>query len=228
MGRFEGATVLFPSGERVLEAFGTFGEVVVGRVAQPSLHVAEAVLVGHQLDEAFAAIGVELLDVARGERGGVPPNAFVFLVGESVFGVELELVVLEGGEQVDQLEQRFLGGDFAAGNIEHVAALLEVGPVFDFEARDRALRILGEYLGKGGFRVKGGCLVGGGNFDAVGLDRQGVSVFLCWSGLSEVGGGRRFQMARVDLEAFRKREEIYFLVHPQKQWRLLFGALVSK
>jgi hypothetical protein len=56
------------------------------------LHVAEAVLVRHQVDVPLAAIGVERLDVLRREGAGVLPHLLVTNVREGVLHIELQLV----------------------------------------------------------------------------------------------------------------------------------------
>src|SRR5688500_178003 len=54
---------------------------LVARVAQPALHVAEAVLVRHELDEPRAAIDVERADLVARQRAGVLPDLAMRRVG---------------------------------------------------------------------------------------------------------------------------------------------------
>jgi hypothetical protein len=54
--------------------------------------VAEAVLVGGELDAAIGAVGVEPVEILRRERRGVAPDVLVIAVGEGVLDVELEVV----------------------------------------------------------------------------------------------------------------------------------------
>jgi len=115
--------------------------------------VAERVLVGNEFYVSISAIGIERLDIVRGKGRSVVPDDFVISVGEGVLGVELQLIEFESGEQVYEFEKGFLCRDFAAGDIEHVAADRKVWPVFDFETRESFL-VLGDNLFEGLFRVE--------------------------------------------------------------------------
>ena len=128
---------LRPVAERVLDPLRDLGERPVAVVDQPPVQVAEAVLVRHQLDEAAPAVGVEGADVRRRQRAGLRPDLFVPPVGEGVLGVELELVELELGQQLDQAEELGERRHPAAGDVEHDAAQIEVRPVDDGEVLDR-------------------------------------------------------------------------------------------
>ena len=110
------------------------GQRGVARVLEPALHVAERVLVGHQLDEALAAVGVQGEDLLAGQRRGFGPHFGVVAVGKGVLGVKLKLVDLPAGQAVDQVEQGFHLGDFVAADIQHHAARGEIRPVGDLQA----------------------------------------------------------------------------------------------
>ena len=77
---------------------------------EPAFHVAEAVLIGDQVDETLAAIGVELSDFFGGHGTGVLPDVLVAGVGECVFGVELKVIDFPFGESVDQREEGLIVG----------------------------------------------------------------------------------------------------------------------
>lgn len=84
---------------------------------------------------AGAAGGVEGEHFFGGEGGCVIVHLRVLAEFEVVFDVELELVDFQAGKIVDELEEGFEGGDFAAGAIVVDAAVGEVGMIVDSEAR---------------------------------------------------------------------------------------------
>ena len=116
-------------------AVGALGPGPVGVVAQPALHVAEGVLVDHQLDAVVRAVLVEPRHVGRGHGGGVLPHHAVAGVGEGVLDVELELVDAGQRAQLDQALEGGSGGDPVAADVEHEPADGDVGVVLDDEAR---------------------------------------------------------------------------------------------
>ncbi|OPZ07056.1 MAG: hypothetical protein BWZ08_02103 [candidate division BRC1 bacterium ADurb.BinA292] len=116
---------------------GQLGERTVGGAAQPAFHVPERVLVGDELDEPLAAILVQVEDLLRGEGRGVGPDRAVVAIGERVFGVQLELIDLPLGERVDQVHQRPHARDHVAADVEHDAAVGQVGPVLDAQRGER-------------------------------------------------------------------------------------------
>ncbi len=107
--------------EGVDEAVGSEGERPVAGVAQPAVHVAQAVLVRHELDVPGAAEGIELTDLLRVERARLSVNIKVVAVGEGVLGIQLHLVHLERGQSVDHVLQGVHGRDLVAGDVEHDA-----------------------------------------------------------------------------------------------------------
>src|SRR5262249_9832902 len=74
---------------------GGFGERRVGLVLEPALHVAEAVLIGDQLNKSLVAESIELADFLRRHRRGILPHDAVPPIGECVLRIELELIDLE-------------------------------------------------------------------------------------------------------------------------------------
>src|SRR5207245_10238900 len=110
-------------------AVGGDGQVPVAVVAQPALPVAQAVLVGDQLDVALATEGVQLLDLGAGQRAGLGQDVLVTGVGERVLHVHLDLVDLPGRQPVDKGQQRLGGRDLVARDVEHDAPNGQVGPV---------------------------------------------------------------------------------------------------
>jgi len=115
-------------------AVGGFRKFAVRLMDEPAGHVAKAVLVGDEFDEAFVAIVIDDFQVPGGEWAGVFPDGFVSGVSEGVLGVELKLVDLKAREFIDGREQGFHAWHLAAGNIEHEAPVGEVGMVFYGEA----------------------------------------------------------------------------------------------
>jgi hypothetical protein len=56
--------------------------------------MSEGVLIGHQFDKTFAAVGVQQQNVFAGHRAGFRPDLRMGAVGEGVLCVELKLVDL--------------------------------------------------------------------------------------------------------------------------------------
>ena len=112
--------------------------MLVPVTVKPALHVTEGVLVRHELDEALAAVLVQLEDLLPGQRRVVPPYLGVVAVGEGVLGVELELVDLEVGEPVDEQLQALHGGYAPAADIELYPPVQEIGPVANDQAWEAA------------------------------------------------------------------------------------------
>ena len=73
----------------MIDPVGALGKPPIRLVHQPAVHVAEAVLIGYQLDEAVVAVRVDDADVLGRVRAPAPPDFLVPLVGEGVLGVEL-------------------------------------------------------------------------------------------------------------------------------------------
>ena len=148
----------------------------VARVDHPAGQVAEGVLVRHQLDVALAAVGVQLHHLLAGHRRPVVPHLAVVAVGESVLGVELELVDLPLGEQVDQAVQAFHGRHPVAADVEHQAAVGDVGMVGDPHARQDPVPRLARDLPERHRPVEGARLVMAGDVDALGADGEQVTL----------------------------------------------------
>ncbi len=149
------------------------GERQVPRVAKPAIHVAEGVLIRHELDPESPAVGVERLDLLAGERRRVLPDLVVAAVGEGVLDVELELVQLPLGEEIDELVQGGHRRDPIPAHIEHDAAMEEVGPILDLEAGKCGRARAGD-LPQGHRRIPGPRLVLGLDLDAIGEDPQPI------------------------------------------------------
>ena len=113
--------------------------MLIGRVLQPALKVAERILVRHQFDESFPAIRVEPLDFLARHRRGVFPDHAMIPVGKRVLHVQFEMVDLPLRQFVDELEQRFHRRHFVAADVQHHAAHREVRPIFNFSDRHFAL-----------------------------------------------------------------------------------------
>jgi hypothetical protein len=73
-------------------AIGRLGSPPVRVVGQPARHVAEAVLVRHQLDPTSATQAVEPAHVIGRDWRGLAPHETVVAVGKGVLGVELQLI----------------------------------------------------------------------------------------------------------------------------------------
>src|SRR5215207_2774968 len=131
-----------------LEAIRALGQVVVAGQLQPVVHVPEGVLVGHQLDEPLTAIGVEPEYLLTGHRASLRPYLAVVLVGEGVLRIQLEVVDLPPGEQVDQTEERLQGRDLAPAYVEHHPARREIRGVLDLTRRELSLA-LAQHLHQG-------------------------------------------------------------------------------
>ncbi len=115
-------------------SIGAFSQMIVRIVTEPSIHVPERILIGHEFDVAIIAIRIEHLDLLRGEGRRVFPDCFVIPVSESVLGIELKLIEFKRREVVDQLVERCLLGDLAATDVQHVASYGEIGLIVDSHA----------------------------------------------------------------------------------------------
>ena len=132
-------------GPRQRRAARRFGEVVVRLLRQPAVHVPERVLVGHELDVPLGAVRVEREDLLAGHRRCVLPDGAMAVVREGVLDVQLELVDLPLGQHVDQAEQRRHRRHLVAADVEHDAAMREVGMVLDVQLRE-SLAVLADEL----------------------------------------------------------------------------------
>jgi hypothetical protein len=104
-------------------------------------------------------------------------------VGEGVLGIELQLVDLEAGEDVDQAAQGRKRRDLVAADVEEHAAVLEVRPVADLETRHqeagrartrRPMQTQPLSQGRGTTEEAGGG--GRGDDDALAPDREPVAL----------------------------------------------------
>jgi hypothetical protein len=128
---------MHPDAPGCVEQRVRLGERRVARQPQPARHVAEGVLVRHQLDAALLAEGIQPQDVLAGHRRRGGPHVGVAGVGEGVLGVQLKLVDLPASEQVHKLAQRLERRYLVAADVEHHAARREVRPVADRQRRQR-------------------------------------------------------------------------------------------
>ena len=96
-----------------------------------------------------------------------------------MLGVELKLVDLHRGKQVDKLKQRRDGGDFVAADVEHDAAHGEVRPIFDVQT-GQVNRKLAEQLNECLRRVERKLGTAGADVDFVrsNIDRVLLSIVL--------------------------------------------------
>ena len=69
----------------------------------------------------MAAVG----DLRGGHRIGVLPDDGMLPVGESVFGVELQLVVTAALEQIDDFAQGFHRRDAVPAYVQHICAVFK-------------------------------------------------------------------------------------------------------
>jgi hypothetical protein len=114
-----------------------FCAMPVSLAAQPATHVAEAVLVGDQLDSRAAAVRVEPAYVCGRQRRRAPPHALVLAVREAVLRVELEMVDAAHRKQLHDARQGGARRNAIAAHVEHVAAHRKVGPIANAQARQR-------------------------------------------------------------------------------------------
>ena len=85
-----------------------------------------------------AAVGVERFELGAGERGGLGPNNGMRAIRERVLEVELQPVDLERRQRVDPTVERLHRGDLVPADVQHDAALGEVGGVLDRQRGDPA------------------------------------------------------------------------------------------
>ena len=102
---------------------------------QPAMHVAERVLVRHQLDVPLAAKGIERKYLVAGHRRCIGPHLRMLAVGESVLSIELELIQFPPGQHIDQLEEGLHPRHLVAANVEQEPAHRKIRPVGDAQGR---------------------------------------------------------------------------------------------
>ena len=124
---------------------------------------------------AGAAEGVEPADLLRVERARPGVDRRVVAVGEGVLRVELDLVDLERGQQIDEPLQAGRGRDLVPRDVEHDAPHRQVRMVGDAAHRQRPVVDPGQ-LGQGGPAVERPGVVGRHQLDAVGPDAQLVAL----------------------------------------------------
>ena len=148
----------------------------VARMDHPARQVPEGVLVRHQFHIAIAAVGVELHHLLAGHRRPVGPHLSVVAVGEGVLGIELELVDLPFAEQVDQAEQGLHGRYPVAADVQHDAAVDDVGVIRDPDAGEDAVPRLARDLPERHRPVEGARLVMADDLDAFASDGQQIAL----------------------------------------------------
>ena len=104
---------------------------------QPAVHVAKGVLVGHQFDKALPAVRVQRQNFLAREGRRLGPDHRMALIGKGMLGVELELVELERGQQIDQRHRRFERRHAVTADVEHDAPVGKIGPVGAAQRRQR-------------------------------------------------------------------------------------------
>ena len=103
--------------------------------------MAQAVLVGHQLDEPGFAIGVQILHLVRGEGHFVLPHLREGRVRKrEALDVKLELIVLQAGHPVHQTAQVGQRGHLAAADVQHEAAHFQRRGIVDVAGREVSTR----------------------------------------------------------------------------------------
>ena len=137
--------------------------------------MAEAVLVGHQLDKPRPAVGVEGADLLGREGARVGPHLAVVTEREGVLGVQLQLVDLPRREPVDEREEGLHRRHLVARDVDHHAAHREVGPVGDRANGERPV-VRVTQLVEGGTRVEFARRVRGIDHDRVVADAQPVAL----------------------------------------------------
>ncbi len=91
----------------------------------------EGIEVGHQFDEAFLAVLVDLLDFLRSQWGCILPYGLMILKGEGMLHIKLQFIVAQSCDQIDQCEQFRHRGNLAPADIEHESAPVQPRLVFD-------------------------------------------------------------------------------------------------
>jgi len=111
-------------------------------------------------------------------------------IGERMLHVELELVVLEGGEEVDELLKLGQGGDAAAADIEHEATLREIRIVLNVQLVE--FWPVAANLCEGDPAMAETVIIGGMEADGPGADVEAVG--LGWKVRIEKGFGLEVRM----------------------------------
>ena len=162
--------------ERVDESVARDGQRTVPLVAQPAVHVAQAVLIGHQLHVVIGAEGVQLEDLRRGEGARPLVHLGMIPVGVGVFGVELDLVDLPRCQPDDQGPQGGHRRDLVTGDVQHDPTHPEVGMVPDRADGKRSPVQVGE-LCECRVTVEGAGRIGTRQFDTRVGDLQHVALW---------------------------------------------------
>jgi len=137
--------------------------------------VAEGVLIGDQLDEALAAVGVQGHDLLAGHGRGMLPHLPMMAIGEGVLGVELELIDSPLRQQIHQRVQGVHSGNLVPADVQHDASVGKVGPVLDAQAGQfpHAGALASELPHRHG-GVERACRVVGHDVDAIRADGQAI------------------------------------------------------
>ena len=196
-------------------------QVVEVRLAQPGVHVAEGVLVGHQVDEPLLAVLVQFDDVFGGEAVEIRRLLGVGGILEAVaLHVQLELVVLQRRQEVDHHLDRLHAGLLAAADVDHVTAAGQGGLILDGAALQLALPFR-DHLMQRGCRAEEALVTGGSDGNAAPLHRDAVFL-LAQEGLGGHGhtGDARLhlleevhqrQLGQIGAELIRTGQDVHLL-----------------
>ena len=136
------------------------------RLFQPGIHVAEGILVGHQIDEPLPAIGVQFLDVFGGQAVKIRRFFGISGVLEAVpLHVQLKFVVFQHRQKIDHALDGFHLGHPAPADIQHVSPAGQGGLIPDLRIGQLSPGIA-DHLQQGGNRPEQALVRGCGNGNA--------------------------------------------------------------
>ncbi len=101
---------------RLLAGLG-FREGDVAFMFKPVMQVAEAVLIGNQVDKPFSAVSVQDKNLFRRHRRRRFPHFAVIVISKGMFDVKLKLIDFPACQQVDQTEQGVHRGHFVPADV---------------------------------------------------------------------------------------------------------------
>ena len=117
---------------------------------EPCIHVAEGILIGHQINKTLPAVTVQLPDIVGGQAVIVRRFFGIGGVFEAVaFHIQLEFVVLEGSQKInhalDGIDPRLL----APADVQHITPAGQGGLIADAHTAQLA-PIVAQQLPQGG------------------------------------------------------------------------------